>query len=203
MTTITSAILEVADPVAAQEFYADAFDLGDRLGLRASDAATTGFRGFTLSLVTSQPADASMLIDAAVAGGATTLKPAAKSLCGFGGTVQAPDGTIWNIATSAKKDAAPPSRKFEFVVLLLGVEDVGASKKFYSEHGFEVGKSFGSFVDFALPSSPIGLGLYKRRALAKSAGVPPEGTGSHRLAIVGDVGAFADPDGFAWETAQD
>ena len=45
----------------------------------------------------------------------------------------------------------------------------------------------------------ITLGLLSRRALAKDAGVPPEGTGSHRIAIVSDAGAFTDPDGFVWE----
>ena len=60
-------------------------------------------------------------------------------------------------------------------MLLIGAEDVGASKKFYVEHGLKVGKSFGSFVDFDLGSSPVGLGLYKRKALAKSAGVDARG----------------------------
>lgn len=40
-----------------------------------------------------------------------------------------------------------------------------------------------------------------RVALAKHAGVSPDGSGSHRLMIGTDVGAFADPDGFAWEAA--
>ena len=31
--------------------------------------------------------------------------------------------------------------------------------------------------------------------------MPPEGSGSHRLAIVGDAGSFTDPDGFEWEAA--
>jgi hypothetical protein len=31
--------------------------------------------------------------------------------------------------------------------------------------------------------------------------VPPEGSGSHRLAIGGNVGSFTDPDGFEWEAA--
>ena len=64
-----------------------------------------------------------------------------------------------------------------------------------------VGKSFGSYVDFATPSSPIGLGLYKRRALAKVAGVPAEGTGSHRVQLNADAGSFTDPEGFAWGPA--
>jgi hypothetical protein len=42
------------------------------------------------------------------------------------------------------------------------------------------------------------LGLYKRRALAKDAGVSRDGSGSHRLVIGSDGGPFTDPDGFAW-----
>jgi hypothetical protein len=55
--------------------------------------ATDGFRGFTLSLVVSQPATVDGLSGAALDAGATPLKPAAKSLWGYGGVVQAPDGT--------------------------------------------------------------------------------------------------------------
>jgi hypothetical protein len=123
----------------------------------------------------------------------------AKSLWGHGGTFRAPDGAIWNIATSAKKDSGPGAREWEHVVLLLGVDDVAASKRFYTEGGMTIGKSFGSYVDFDLPGSPVGFGLYKRRALAKSAGVPEDGSGSHRLVIAGDLGAVTDPDGFTWE----
>jgi hypothetical protein len=43
--------------------------------------------------------------------------------------------------------------------------------------------------------------LYRRRALAKDVGVAPDGTGSHRIVIGSNTGAFADPDGFAWATA--
>lgn len=45
MNTIDSITLEVADLSAAEAFYAQAFSLGDRLRLRESDAATSGFRG--------------------------------------------------------------------------------------------------------------------------------------------------------------
>jgi hypothetical protein len=87
-------------------------------------------------------------------------------------------------------------------VLLLGVADVAASKRFYTDHGLAVAKSFGSkYVQFATPSSPVGFGLYGRRALAKDAGVAPDGSGAHRITIGSDVGSFTDPDGFAWETA--
>ena len=37
----------------------------------------------------------------------TPLKSAAKSFWGYGGVVRAPDGTIWKVATSAKKDTGP------------------------------------------------------------------------------------------------
>ncbi|MFP3822361.1 hypothetical protein SB658_27085, partial [Bacillus sp. SIMBA_008] len=77
---------------AAQSFYADTFDLGDRLRFRTSDAETSGFRGYTLSLVVSQPGNVHALVDAAVAAGASVVKPVTKSLWGVGGTVQAPDG---------------------------------------------------------------------------------------------------------------
>ena len=55
MTSIEYVTLEVADPSTAGAFYGEAFGLGDTVGVRASDAPTTGFRGFTLSLVVSQP----------------------------------------------------------------------------------------------------------------------------------------------------
>jgi hypothetical protein len=92
--------------------------------------------------------------------------------------------------------------EYDDLVLLLGVDDVKATKQFYVEHGLKVGKSFGSkYVEFEAPDSSIKLALYTRRAAAKDAGVDPEGTGSHRIAVVGDDGAFTDPDGFAWEAS--
>ncbi len=202
MTSIESITLEVADPTAASRFYTAAFGLGNQVRLRASEATTTGFRGFTLSLTVSQPATVSGLIGAALKAGATPLKPAAKSFWGYGGVVQAPDGTIWKVATSAKKDTGPATRQIDQIVLLLGAADVAASKRFYVDRGLAVAKSFGrKYVEFATPSSPVKLGLYGRSALAKDAGVPPDGTGSHRLMIGSDAGSFADPDGFAWGAA--
>ncbi len=43
------------------------------------------------------------------------------------------------------------------------------------------------------------LALYGRKALAKDAGVAPDGSGSHRIAIGSGAGTFTDPDGFGWE----
>jgi len=202
MTSIDSITLEVADPTAAERFYTAPFGLGTQVRLRASEAATTGFRGFTLSLTVSRPATVSGLIDAALDAGATALKPAAKSFWGYGGVVRAPDGTIWKVATSEKKDTGPGTRQIDEIVLLLGVADVAATRQFYVDRGLAVAKSFGrKYVQFATPSSPIKLGLYGRRALAKDAGVSPDGAGSHRLMIGSDAGSFTDPDGFAWEAA--
>ncbi|MFJ2580377.1 glyoxalase [Kitasatospora aureofaciens] len=202
MNSIESITLDVADPTAADRFYTTAFGLDTQLRLRASQEPTTGFRGYTLSLTVSQPATVNGLIDAALEAGATTLKPVAKSLWGYGGVVQAPDGAIWKIATSAKKDTGPATRQIDDIVLLLGVEDVAASKRFYLDRGLTVAKSFGRmYVEFEAGSSPVKLALYRRRALAKDAGVAPDGTGSHRLAITGAAGPFTDPDGFAWEVA--
>ncbi|MFJ8824790.1 glyoxalase [Streptomyces sp. NPDC102467] len=204
MTSIASVTLEVADPTAADRFYDAAFGLGPKLRLRASEEATSGFRGFTLSLTVAQPATVDGLVGSALAAGATTLKPVSKSLWGYGGVVQAPDGTIWKIATSAKKNSGPATRDIDAIVLLLGVEDVKASKQFYVGQGLTVGKSFGGkYVEFedGAGAGPVKLALYKRAALAKDAGVPEDGAGSHRIVLGSTAGSFTDPDGFAWEAA--
>ncbi|KKK05153.1 glyoxalase [Micromonospora sp. HK10] len=198
MTAIESLTLEVPDPAAATAFYTG-FGLTDQVRVRATEAPTSGFRGFVLSLVVSQPSTVDALVGAALAGGATALKPVKKSFWGYGGVVQAPDGTIWKVATSAKKDTGPATRRIDDLVLLLGVADVKASKQFYLDRGLAVAKSFGSkYVEFATPASSVKLALYGRRAAAKDAGVSPDGTGSHRLVIGSAAGPFTDPDGFTW-----
>jgi predicted lactoylglutathione lyase len=201
MPTIDHVVLEVTDTDEAQLFYKAAFDLGDIVRVRESQEPTSGFRGFTLSLVVAQPSTVDSLVRSALDAGATTLKPVRKSFWGYGGVVQAPDGTIWKVASSSKKDTGPATRDVDDVVLLLGVSDVKATKQFYVEHGLSVGKSFGSkYVEFESGSSPVKLALYGRRALAKDAGVDVDGSGSHRVAIGGEGGSFTDPDGFVWES---
>jgi predicted lactoylglutathione lyase len=198
MASIEFVVVEVDDPTAAERFHATAFGLGEAVRPRASEAPTTGFRGFTLSLIVSRPATVDGLVGAAVDAGATSLKPAAKSLWGYGGVVRAPDGTICTVASSTKKDTGPATRQVDEIVLQLGVADVAASKRFYVDRGFTVAKSYGrKYVEF--DTGPVKLTLYRRRDLAKVAGVSPDGTGSHRLVIGGDAGPFTDPDGFAWE----
>ncbi|MYW64624.1 glyoxalase [Streptomyces sp. SID8379] len=200
-SSLASVTLEVADTEAAAQFYKAAFGLGPEFRFRASDAPSTGFRGFTPALTVASRSDVDSFVESAVAAGATTLKPAEKSLWGYGAVVQAPDGTIWKIATSDKKGTGPATRTIEALVILLGVEDVKESKKFYVEQGLAVGKSFGGkYVEFAAdPASGLTLALYKRRALAKQAGVPADGTGSHLLVLGGTAQPCTDPDGFVWE----
>ena len=200
MASIETVTLDVADPTAANRFYTTAFGLDAPVRLRASEEPTTGFRGFTLSLTVSQPATVKGLIGTALDVGATPLKPVARSFWGYGGVVRAPDGTIWKVATSAKKDTGPATRQIDKIALLLGTADMAESKRFYTGHGLAVAKSYGrKYVEFEAGPGPVSLGLYGRRALAKDAGVAPDGTGSHRIAINAESGPFTDPDGFAWE----
>lgn len=201
MTRIESVTIETPDPAALDVFHKAAF--GPELPVRArhGDAATTGFRGFTLSLVVSRPSTVDAFVDAALKAGASELTPPKKSMWGYGGGVTGPDGTIWTVASSSKKDRGPDVHQIEEFVLQLGAEDVAASKRFYVERGLEVAKSFGrKYVSFA--TGPITLALLSRRALAKNAGVPADGTGSHRIVVNSPAGTFTDPDGFTWETAR-
>jgi predicted lactoylglutathione lyase len=198
---IHSITLEVAgaDEVAGTEqFYRDAFGLEDQVSVRPAASATTGFRGFAPSLIIAQPADVDALFVRALEAGAAVLKPVIKSLWGYGGSLRAPDGAVWQIASANKTSTGPATGEIDKLVLLLGVEDVKASKSFYSSRGVTVSKSFGSkYVEF--DSGAITLALYKRQKLAKQVGViDPAGTGSHRLAVNADA-SFNDPDGFTWE----
>lgn len=205
MTHIDTILIEATDPTAVGSFYSTALGLGERVAVRGSDEPAEGFRGFTLSLVVAQPADVNAIVGAALEAGATEVKAPEKSLWGYGGSLRAPDGTIVTIASTAKKDSGPPSREVKDLVVQLGVEDVAASKQAYGEHGIAVAKSFGRRYA-ELDTAPVTVTLNKRAALAKAAGVPPEGSGSHRLAIRAaraDTAGFTDPDGFAWRPADD
>ena len=201
MSGLRQLVIEADDPAATQEFLDEAFGLGDLLTTRQAESPSSGFRGFTISLVVAQPADVDAFVSSALTAGASEVKPVAKSFWGYGGVVRSPDGTLWKVASSAKKSSGPARREAQAVALLLGVEDVKATKQFYVDRGLTVGKSFGGkYVDFDTDGSPLKLALYGRRAAAKDAGVAPEGTGSHRIVVRGDVGAFTDPDGFVWES---
>ncbi|MFL6172646.1 MAG: glyoxalase [Marmoricola sp.] len=197
MATIDKLVIE-ADDVAAAEVFYKALGVEDHVTVRESTEATAGFRGFTVSLVCAQPGNVDAFVSTALEAGATAVKAAAKSFWGYGAVLRAPDGTLWKVAASSKKDSAPVEQRFEDLVLLLGVADVKATKQFYADRGLGVAKSFGSkYVEF--DAAPVKLALYGRKAAAKDAGVNPEGSGSHRLAVIGSLGDVMDPDGFVWE----
>jgi uncharacterized glyoxalase superfamily protein PhnB len=199
--TIASLTLEVSDPVASQSFYETALGVDSQVRARTADTPATGFRGFTISLVVGQPSTVDSLLETALVGGAKTLKPAKKGLWGYGAVVQDADGVIWKLATTAKKDTGPATRNIDDVVLLIGAADMGASKRFYVEHGLSVKRSFpGRYVEFTAPAGGIKLALYPGRAgLAKDAGVSPDGDGPHGIAVNSNAGQFSDPDGFSWD----
>lgn len=202
-TAITSLTLEVPDPAASESFYATALGVGSRVRARRADTPASGFRGFTISVVVGQPSTVDSLLESALAGGARTLKPAAKGLWGYGAVVQDGDGVIWKFATSAKKDKRPATREIDDLVLLIGASDLGASKRFYVDHGLSVKRSFpGRYAEFDGPAGGIKLALYPGRAgLAKDAGVSADGNGPHGIAVNSSAGSFSDPDGFEWEAA--
>jgi uncharacterized glyoxalase superfamily protein PhnB len=200
MANLTTVTLGVDDPAAAGLFH-KALGVDDVVRVRSNQDATSGFRGYTLSLVVAGPGTVDAYLAAALDAGASVLKPAKKSLWGYGGVVQGPDGAIWKVATSTKRDKGPATLEYDDLVLLLGVEDVKASRKFYVDRGLAVAKSFGSkYVEFDAQGSPVKLALYPRRAAAKDAGVPADGSGSHRIVVGSDLGALTDPDGFVWDT---
>jgi len=200
---IDSLTLEVSDPTTSKSFYQGAFGLGSQVGARTAETPSSGFRGFTISLVVGQPSTVDSLLETAVAGGATTLKPAHKGMWGYGAVVQDGDGVIWKLATTAKKDKGSATREIDDLVLLIGASDLGASKRFYVDHGLSVKRSFpGRYAEFDAPAGGIKLALYPGRAgLAKDAGVSPDGDGPHGIAVNSNAGQFSDPDGFSWEPA--
>src|ERR1700744_267151 len=126
-TTISSLTLDVSDPARSLSFYEPACGVGSRIRARTADTPATGFRGFTISLVVGQPSTVDSLLETALAGGATTIKPAEKGMWGYGAVVQDADGVIWKLATSAKKEKGPATRAINDVVLLIGAADLRAS----------------------------------------------------------------------------
>jgi hypothetical protein len=200
MASIEFVTIGAEDPGATERFIDEAFGVGDRVRAEPMADSVSGFRGFALSLVVAQPGDADALIDQAAAAGAGVLKPAKRSLWGYGGAVQGPDGTVWTVASESKKNTAATTGRVEDVVVQLGVEDPASSKALYVERGLEVAKSYGRrYVEFA--PGPVTLTLNRRGDVAKAAGVSPEGSGTPGLTLHSDVGSFTDPDGFRWEPA--
>jgi uncharacterized protein len=62
--------------------------------------------------------------------------------------------------------------------IMLGVEDLARSKKFYGEGlGCTVEQDYPNFVSFNLGDGSSSLALYEREAAAQDAGVSSEGSG--------------------------
>jgi hypothetical protein len=202
MKTIDSLTLDVAEPVGCEAFYERAFGLGTQVSARAAQTSSTGFRGFSISLIVGQPSSVDSLYETAIAAGAASVKTATKGMWGYGAVVRDPDGVVWKLATSSKKEKGLPARQIDDVVLLLGASDLGASKRFYVDRGLEVKRSFpGRYAEFN--SGAIKLALYPGRAgVAKEAGVSPDGDGPHGITVHSDAGAFSDPDDFLWAPAK-
>ncbi|OQO92707.1 hypothetical protein B1813_11155 [Saccharomonospora piscinae] len=200
--TLDLVTLGVADEQSARAFYTGAFaateDHGNNLDLHgigklelreigtlASDVgtspATTGFRGVVLSAIVEAPSDVETLLGTATDHGATVVKPAKKQLFGeFTGAYRAPDGALWKLAATAKKNTTPPHaqpKPLELAVYL-GVAKPTASQAFYEALGMSADHDYGDkFVDFTRPGGGYRLGLLPRKALAKDVGVDERGDG--------------------------
>jgi uncharacterized protein len=61
--------------------------------------------------------------------------------------------------------------------IMLGVEDLARSKKFYEGLGCTIDQDLPSFVSFHLGDGSTSLALYEREAAAQDAGVSAEGSG--------------------------
>ena len=65
----------------------------------------------------------------------------------------------------------------QVAAIMLGVEDLARSKRFYESLGCAIDQDHPSFVSFDLGSGSSSLALYPREAAAQDAGVPAEGSG--------------------------
>jgi uncharacterized protein len=66
----------------------------------------------------------------------------------------------------------------QVTTIMLGVEDLDRSKKFYGEGlGCEIAQDYPHFVLFNLGDGSSSLALYQREAAAQDAGVSAEGSG--------------------------
>jgi uncharacterized protein len=66
----------------------------------------------------------------------------------------------------------------QVTAIMLGVEDLARSKKFYGEGlGCQIAQDYPHFVSFNLGDGSSSLALYEREAAAQDAGVSSEGSG--------------------------
>ena len=66
----------------------------------------------------------------------------------------------------------------QVTAIMLGVQDLARSKKFYGEGlGCPIAQDYPNFVSFDLGDGSSSLALYQREAAAQEAGVSSEGSG--------------------------
>jgi catechol 2,3-dioxygenase-like lactoylglutathione lyase family enzyme len=66
----------------------------------------------------------------------------------------------------------------QVTAIMIGVEDVARSKRFYGEGlGCKIDQDYPHFVKFSLGDGSSSLALYQREAAAQDAGVSSEGSG--------------------------
>ena len=123
--------------------------------------------------IASQPANVHALFDAAVAAGATILKPVENVDVGCGGVVQAPRWGRSGISRPRRRRTPPrPRASSTMIALLVAAEDVGASKRFYKERGFEVRQKRRIVRRFRDPGrARSGSGCTRAKPSPRSAGV--------------------------------
>jgi predicted lactoylglutathione lyase len=61
--------------------------------------------------------------------------------------------------------------------IMIGVEDLARSKRFYGDMGATIEQDYPHFVAISLAEGSSKLALYGREAAAQDAGVSPEGSG--------------------------
>jgi hypothetical protein len=78
----------------------------------------------------------------------------------------------------------------EVTAIMIGVEDLARSKKFYGEGlGCTIAQDYPNFVSFNLGEGSSSLALYQREAAAQDAGVSSEGSGFRGMSFHYIVGS--------------
>jgi hypothetical protein len=79
------------------------------------------------------------------------------------------------VFTQPRRETIVP---LQVTAIMLGVEDLARSKKFYGEGlGCTINQDYPGFVSFDLGDRSSALALYQREAAAQDAGVSPQGSG--------------------------
>ena len=72
----------------------------------------------------------------------------------------------------------------QVTAIMIGVQDLGRSKKFYGEGlGCTIDQDYPNFVSFNLGEGSSSLALYEREAAAQDAGVSPAGSGFRGVSL--------------------